>query len=65
MTIDENFKQLEEILQRMEQNTQSLEEAFQDYERGMKLIRECNSQLADVEKKLLILNTQTGQLEEA
>ncbi|MCR5742630.1 MAG: exodeoxyribonuclease VII small subunit [Lachnospiraceae bacterium] len=64
MKINEGFEQLEEILSRMEKDDQPIEEAFADYEKGMKLIHELNAKLTDVEKRLLVLNTQTGELEE-
>lgn len=55
MKIEENFEKVDEIIRRMESGEQSLEEAFADYEEGLKLLKDCNEQIARVEQKIQIL----------
>lgn len=63
LTLEENFRQIEEIIGLLEDDDISLEEAFQAYGRGMGLLKRCNDQLDRVEKQVLKL-TDDGQLEE-
>ena len=55
--IENAFKQLEEILSKMDADKVTLEESFRLYERGMKLIKYCNETIDTVEKKVRILST--------
>ena len=52
MNIEETFKSLDDILTKLEDKDTSLEEAF---EKGMKLVKECNDSLDKVEKKILLI----------
>lgn len=63
LTLEENFRQIEEIIGLLEDDDIPLEEAFQAYGRGMGLLKRCNDQLDRVEKQVLKL-TDDGQLEE-
>lgn len=63
MSLEDNFKQMELLIKRLEQENISLEEAFSAYSRGMEVLKNCNEQLDMVEKKVLKLSA-TGQLEE-
>ena len=54
-SIEENFEQLDKILEELQKGDLSLEESFKKYEEGMKLVKECNDSVDKVEKKLLIL----------
>ncbi len=56
MTIEENFKKLEEILALLESEDVTLEEAFAAYTEGMKLLKLCNDQIDKVEKQVLKLS---------
>ncbi|MBQ7934303.1 MAG: exodeoxyribonuclease VII small subunit [Lachnospiraceae bacterium] len=62
-SLEENFKQLEEIMEQLESEDISLEDAFKAYSQGMHVLKECNEQIDRVEKKVLKLS-QEGQLEE-
>lgn len=62
-SLEENFSRLEQEIEKLEAEDVTLEEAFQAYSAGMKLLKECNSQIDKVEKKVLKL-TAEGQLEE-
>ncbi len=61
-SLEENFKGLEEILERLESEDISLEDAFRAYSSGMELLKLCNDQIDRVEKRVLKL-TEEGQLE--
>ena len=55
-TLEEAFRELEEIAQRMENRETSLEDSFLLYRQGMELLKYCNEKLDTVEKKMLQLN---------
>ena len=56
--LEENFKKLEEIIDKLENDETSLDESFKIYEQGMELVNECNSELDKIEKKLVVLETE-------
>lgn len=56
VSLEENFADIEEILDKLENGSLSLEESFQLYKSGIKLIRQCNTQLDKVEKQIIILD---------
>lgn len=53
--IENNFEELDRILEAMKSEDISLEEAFKLYEKGMKLVRQCNDKIDKVEKKISII----------
>ena len=55
MNIEETFNTLDDILNRLEDKDTSLEDAFKEYEKGMKLVKECNDSLDKVEKKIQLI----------
>lgn len=55
MNIEETFKTLDDILNKLEDKDTSLEDAFKEYEKGMKLVKECNDSLDKVEKKIQLI----------
>lgn len=55
MSIEESFEQLDSILETLESGETPLEEAFKEYERGIKIVRECNASLDRVEKQIIVL----------
>lgn len=59
MTIEETLAELESIVEKMEDRDSSLEETFAFYEKGMKLVKECNEKIDQVEKKIMILNEES------
>lgn len=61
--LEETFEELDEMLSVLESPDISLEESFQVYEKGMKLLNQCNAIIDKVEKKVLKLN-ESGELEE-
>lgn len=56
MTIEETLKELEAIIEKMEDRSSSLEDTFAWYETGMKMVRECSEKIERVEKKIRILS---------
>ena len=64
MNIDESFKELETIVSRMENNPQSIEEALADYDKGMALVKSLKSELSGKEKKIKVINAETGEEDE-
>lgn len=62
-SLEANFAKLEQEIEKLEAQDVTLEEAFAAYSAGMKLLKECNDQIDQVEKKVLKLSAD-GQLEE-
>lgn len=63
MSLELKFAQLEETLEKLEQDELSLEESFAAYAKGMELLKQCNEEIDKVEKKVLMLSEE-GNLEE-
>ncbi len=63
MSLELKFAQLEETLEKLEQDELSLEESFAAYAKGMELLKQCNEEIGKVEKKVLVLSEE-GNLEE-
>ncbi len=55
-TLEENFKKLEEMIKKMEDDELPLEESFKLYSEGMGILKKCNEEIDRVEKKVLSLN---------
>ncbi|TQV65270.1 MAG: exodeoxyribonuclease VII small subunit [Halothiobacillaceae bacterium] len=58
-----SLKELEAVVQRMEQGEQSLEASLRDFERGVQLTRTCQGMLASAQQRVDILSARTGQIE--
>ena len=56
ITIEESFASLDAIIEDLQNGDLTLEESFQKYEEGMKLIKNCNTAIDKVEKKLEVIN---------
>ena len=61
--LEENFKALDVILEKMEDEDIPLEEAFALYEDGIKRLKDCSEELDMVEKKVKLLS-KNGKLED-
>jgi len=57
------IKELESLVERMEQGDQSLEQSLKDFERGVELTRTCQQALKLAEQKVQQLQQQAGQAE--
>lgn len=51
-TIEESFRMLDEMVKELERDDIALEESFRIYEEGMKLLRNVNGRIDQVEKKM-------------
>ena len=63
MTIEESFEKLDEMVRMLESDEVSLEESFKLYEEGMKLLRDVNGRIDEVEKKIRLVE-EDGSTEE-
>ncbi len=63
MTLEKAFEELDEIIEKMNDREVSLDDSFALYTQGTKLLKYCNEQLDNVEKKMLVLSEE-GQLHE-
>lgn len=50
------FKELDDIIIKLEQGDIPLEDSFRLYNDGMKLVKKCNDSIDKVEKKLVVLS---------
>lgn len=55
MEFEKKLNRLEEIVTKMESGDLSLEDSLKFFEEGVKLSRECNTQLAQAEQKVKTL----------
>lgn len=55
MDFEKRLNRLEEIVEKMETGELTLEDSLKLFEEGVKLSRECNSQLTDAEQKVKLL----------
>lgn len=59
-SLEEIFLQIEEIIEKMEQQEVPLDESFLLYQQGVEKLKTCNLLLDEVEKKMQILNAEGG-----
>ena len=52
LDFEQALKELESIVERMEKGEQTLEESLQDFERGMKLSGQCQTNLKQAELRV-------------
>ena len=55
LNFEQAYKELENIVQRMERGEQELETSLSDFERGVALMKHCHSKLKDAEQKVEVL----------
>ena len=63
-TFESALEELEELVERLESGDLPLDEALADFERGVKLTRECQKKLASAEQKVKVLMEENGQVQE-
>ena len=61
--LEEMFKDLEELIGKMENEEITLEQTFYLYNNGMELLKKCNLSIDEVEKKVLVLD-ENGETDE-
>jgi len=59
-SLEENFSELEELIEQLEVEDISLEDAFTAYSKGMNVLKQCNEQIDRVEKQVMKLNEEGG-----
>ena len=60
-TIEESFRMLDEMVKELERDDIALEESFRIYEEGMKLLRNVNGRIDQVEKKMKQITGDGGE----
>jgi exodeoxyribonuclease VII small subunit len=60
---ESSLEELEELVARMEEGDLTLENALTQFERGIKLTRQCQKALREAEQKVEILMEKTGGAE--
>ncbi len=64
-TFEESLSELEQIASKLESGDLGLDEAIKEFEKGIKLSKECSEKLDEAEKKINILvQGEDGQLKE-
>lgn len=58
---EEALKELEQLVEQMEQGELTLEESLKSFERGIKLTRTCQTALQEAEQKVQILLEKNGE----
>lgn len=61
--LEEMFKDLEELIGKIENEEITLEQTFDLYNNGMELLKKCNLSIDEVEKKVLVLD-ENGETDE-
>jgi exodeoxyribonuclease VII small subunit len=62
-TFEQSMKQLEQIVQELEDGDLPLEKAIKKFEEGIKLTKFCSKKLDETEKKIsILLETAEGQM---
>ena len=59
-SLEENFSELEELIEQLEAEDISLVDAFTAYSKGMNVLKQCNEQIDRVEKQVMKLNEEGG-----
>ncbi|MCR5625888.1 MAG: exodeoxyribonuclease VII small subunit [Lachnospiraceae bacterium] len=60
LSIEEGFKQLDEIITKMSDEDVPIETAFADFEKGIALLKSTNSKIDRVEKSVKAINEEGG-----
>ena len=64
-TFEESLSELEQIATNLESSNLGLDEAIKEFEKGIKLSKECSQKLDEAEKKINILvQGENGELKE-
>lgn len=65
ISFEENMKELEDIVKKLEGSDISLEEMLSLFEEGVKRTKECSAQLQNAEQKISVLmKNSTGEISE-
>ena len=61
---EDKIKELEEIINVLESGEVSLDDSIKKYTEAMKLVKECDSELKNIEDKVTKIVTENGNLED-
>lgn len=61
-TFDEALNRLEEIVSVLESGEQPLEQCLSLFQEGVKLVKECNTKLENIEASIKILVNENGEM---
>lgn len=61
---EDKIKELEEIIATLENGEVSLDESINKYTEAMKLVKECDAELKNIETKVNKIVTENGNLED-
>ncbi len=61
---EDKIKELEEIIEILESGDVSLDESIKKYTEAMKLVKECDSELKNIETKVNKIVAENGSLED-
>lgn len=62
MNFEESLAELEGIVEKLEKGQLSLDESLMLFEKGIKLVRECNDRLKNAQQKVEQLIEENGEL---
>lgn len=57
--IEDNFKELDEILEKMQDEDVSLDESFEMYKKGIEIVKDSNEQIEKIEKQIEALEEES------
>jgi len=63
-SFEDSLTKLEEIVEKMESGDLKLEDSLKLFEEGMKLTKDCNQRLSEIEKKVKLLLKSAASKEE-
>lgn len=61
ITFEDKMKELETLIQSLENGEYGLDESINKYTEAMKLVRECDKELREVEEKINKIVTEQGE----
>ena len=64
MKFEEKITELEKIINQLENGEIDLDESIESYTKAMKLIKECDEELKNIEEKMNFILNKDGNLEE-
>jgi len=59
--LEQTLEELEQLVERLEDGEMPLDQALREFERGIKLTRQCQSVLKDAETRIEILLAESGE----
>lgn len=63
-SFEEQISELENIISSLEEGNLNLDDSVSEFEKGMKISKECSKILQEAEKRITILLNQDGEIEE-